>query len=147
MGIRKAEGDDGQHVLRLLTRLGYDVQNERGRAVYRRLLKDEDQAIVVFEEGGQVLGMIGLSIRPQLHHCGPVATIDELVVDEQARGRGIGTALLREAIALARQRGCDVVEVMSAHHRTRAHEFYLSQGFVSYGLKLVCVVLCKKPGF
>jgi len=55
--------------------------------------------------------------------------LDELVVDESHRGRGIGTAPLARIFMEARTRELLVVEFASAAHRETAHRFYESHGF------------------
>ena len=57
--------------------------------------------------------------------------VDELIVDEEYRGRGIGTQLLNELVGLARQRGCRCVELDCAFQRKEAHQFYERQNFKS----------------
>ncbi|XQA69059.1 GNAT family N-acetyltransferase [Xanthomonas sacchari] len=47
-----------------------------------------------------------------------------------ARGAGVGQRLLAEGEALARQRGCDRLEVHCQSRRERAHAFYRREGFV-----------------
>jgi ribosomal protein S18 acetylase RimI-like enzyme len=137
MGVRRAGPRDMDNILRLVAQLGYEVENERGRAACEMVLADPDNAVFVFEEDGSIVGMLSLNVRPQMHHAGLAATIDELVVDEAARGRGIGAALVREAVAFCRERGCAVIDVASAHHRIEAKRFYLANGFRDYGVKLV----------
>jgi GNAT superfamily N-acetyltransferase len=55
--------------------------------------------------------------------------VDELVVDSNHRGRGIGTQLLKHLVTYAQQKGCRRVELDSAFHRLEAHKFYKQQGF------------------
>ncbi|HEX5480753.1 MAG TPA: GNAT family N-acetyltransferase, partial [Dehalococcoidia bacterium] len=53
------------------------------------------------------------------------------VVREDARRGGIGAALMREAIAAARETGCYKVALTSNLRRTEAHAFYERLGFVT----------------
>ena len=55
--------------------------------------------------------------------------VDELIVDTQYRGRGLGSELLQSIILRARDRGCLRVELDSAFHREEAHRFYEQHGF------------------
>ena len=57
------------------------------------------------------------------------ARIEDVVVDERARGRGVGEALIRECINVARQRGAQLVELQSARRREAANRLYPRLGF------------------
>jgi len=137
MHIRRATGADIPHILRLVAQLDYDVENEAGEAGARAVLADPACVVLLAEDQGQIVGLVGFHIVPQLHHAAPVLTLDELVVDEDARGAGIGAGLLKAAVDHARAAGCAVGDVASAFHRTRAHRFYEAHGFVRHGIKLV----------
>jgi len=64
-----------------------------------------------------------------LNYTTPKAWIPDLVVSEAARSRGVGAALLARAEELARDRGCFTIQLESANWRTRAHAFYLREGW------------------
>ena len=58
--------------------------------------------------------------------------LDGLFVDPAFMRRGIGRALLNDAFALARVRGCRRVEVTATPH---ALEFYAKLGFIDDGIE------------
>jgi ribosomal protein S18 acetylase RimI-like enzyme len=71
----------------------------------------------------QVVGAIGLRIQDDL--CwGHNLYIDDLVVDEALRGRGIGKALMKFAVNLAHSQKCEYVRLASGISRIQAHDFY-----------------------
>ncbi len=55
--------------------------------------------------------------------------IEDLVVDERARGRGIGAALVREALRCAAEAGAGSVGLTSNPSRRAANRLYLNLGF------------------
>jgi GNAT superfamily N-acetyltransferase len=57
------------------------------------------------------------------------ARLDEVVVDESARGKGIGEALVKASLDLAREKGVEVVELQSGVQRDAAHRLYARMGF------------------
>lgn len=57
------------------------------------------------------------------------ARIEDLVVDEGRRGHGIGEALVKECLSVAKQRGASVVELQSARRREEANRLYPRLGF------------------
>ncbi|KAF0108596.1 MAG: hypothetical protein FD146_482 [Anaerolineaceae bacterium] len=57
------------------------------------------------------------------------ARLEDVVVDESARGLGIGEALTREALRLARASGADGVALTSSPRREAANRLYQKMGF------------------
>ena len=57
------------------------------------------------------------------------AWIEDVVVDERARGRGIGEALNRAAIERARREGATTVDLTSRPSREAANRLYRRLGF------------------
>jgi ribosomal protein S18 acetylase RimI-like enzyme len=57
------------------------------------------------------------------------AWIEDVVVDQSAQGRGIGEALSRAAIDLARDRGARTIELTSRPSRQAANALYRKLGF------------------
>src|SRR5439155_7527861 len=59
------------------------------------------------------------------------AWIEDVVVDESARGQGAGDALNRFALDLARREGCKTVDLTSRPSREAANRLYQRLGFVA----------------
>ena len=57
------------------------------------------------------------------------ARLDEVVVDEPARGKGVGAALVKASLELAREKGVEVVELQSGVNREEANRLYPRMGF------------------
>lgn len=57
------------------------------------------------------------------------AWIEDVVVDERSRGRGVGAALTRRAIAHAREHGARSVDLTSRPTRDVANAMYTKLGF------------------
>lgn len=132
--IRESAPADWLAVAGLLAQLGRpDVrgtaEEAEARRVYERYLERPDTVALVAEDEGQVIGFLDMEFRTWLNFLTPQAWIPDLVVAEDARGRGIGAALLARAEELARARGCWGMTLESATWRERAHAFYVSQGW------------------
>ena len=84
---------------------------------------------------GPLLGMATLHVTPVLHRAGPVGRLTALVVDEAARGQGVGRALVDAAEAIFAARGCVLVEVTSNRRLTDAHAFYEKLGYTGTSLR------------
>lgn len=58
------------------------------------------------------------------------AVIDDMIVDDKYRGKGLGRKILKELIQWAKEMGVDVIELTTGHHRVAAGKLYESEGFV-----------------
>lgn len=76
---------------------------------------------------GSIAGMLTLATFRV--PSGVRAWIEDVVVDAEARGRGIGEALTREAVALAAAAGARTVELTSRPSREAANRLYRRVGF------------------
>jgi ribosomal protein S18 acetylase RimI-like enzyme len=58
------------------------------------------------------------------------AWIEDVVVDEAGRGKGVGLALTEAMVARAEEMGCRTVDLTSRPGRAAANALYLKAGFV-----------------
>lgn len=132
--IREGTLNDAPTLAGLVTELGYPTSSGQMRRRLEGILADPGYRTLVWEEDGRVLGMIGL--RKGLLYEGDegFVRISALVVCSEARGSGVGRALVAEAERLARELGCSLVVVSSGVHREDAHSFYRELGYVEKGL-------------
>ena len=77
-------------------------------------------------EGDRCVGLVTYELDGEA--C-EIVTID--AIDE---GKGIGTALLEEVVATARQTGCVRVQLLTTNNNLRALAFYQKRGFRLVGL-------------
>lgn len=78
-------------------------------------------------EGDRIVGSLTLALFRI--PTGMRAWIEDVVVDEAVRGRGIGEALSRHAIEVARERGAKTVDLTSRPSREAANRLYRRVGF------------------
>jgi ribosomal protein S18 acetylase RimI-like enzyme len=93
----------------------------------RRLVAWPGNNLLVARVGGEVLGALTLVVFPI--PTGLRAWIEDVVVDEAARGRGVGAALTLEAVRLAREAGARTVDLTSRPSREAANRLYERLGF------------------
>lgn len=129
--VRAATSADAAAVGYLLRQLGYDASPEDAAERLGALSQTASDAVFVAATGdaAAVLGVIALHWTRMLQHGAPVARITTLVVDEQARDRGIGRLLVEAGMMAARAAGCGIIELTTALHREGAQAFYRSLGF------------------
>lgn len=101
--------------------------NQRGLA---KIINDPGiGAILVARKGHQVIGMVNLLFTISTALGEPVALLEDMVVFPDARGQGVGSQLLTEAITFARQQGCQRITLLTDHDNMTAQGFYAKQGF------------------
>lgn len=130
--VVSARPDDFAEVFMLLEELwpGRDLNKQAINRVYLNNLYSEMKEYYVARDADRIVGFITMHIVENLWAQGCLLQIEELVVSETCRGQGIGRKLVEQAFTLANERSCRSVEVTSAFHRSNAHLFYESCGFV-----------------
>jgi len=84
---------------------------------------------------GEPVGTFSLLVFPTLAHGGAFeALVEAVVVAPEWRGRGIGGAMMAEAMRLAAEAGCYKLMLSSNLKREDAHRFYRSLGFRQHGV-------------
>lgn len=130
VNLRPAELDDAAALVDLLAQLGYPGAQAFIELRLRELLSHPDASLLVAEMEGAVCGFISLHFVPQLALAGDFCRVSYLCVADGARSLGVGALLEQAAVAQARRRGCDRIELHSSARRTDAHRFYARQGYV-----------------
>jgi len=89
----------------------------------------DSQAInlLVARVGGRIVGSLTLALFRV--PTGQRAWIEGVVVDQAARGHGVGAALVGEALRLAERAGARTVDLTSRASREAANRLYLRLGF------------------
>jgi GNAT superfamily N-acetyltransferase len=128
MTIRPMTREDLLAVAALSDELGYPVGLPNAERRFDRLVSG-GHGLFVADESDRVLGWIHISQGFTLTDE-PLAVIDALIVDENARSRGIGRQLVTAAESWAAAHGHDKLRVRTRVIRDRAHSFYRKAGFV-----------------
>lgn len=126
--VRFAIEADHDRVLELVGKLGhiFDVDPQKFSESFRFALGDHDRSMLhVAESDGSVVGYCLTTITPLLYSNGPSAQLQEIVVDEDSRVSGVGTALVREVERECEQRGVTQLTVAAR----RAGGFYDRLGY------------------
>ena len=140
MNFRKANKEDLPAIIRLLADDKLGSQRER----YEEPLPDDYYkafAAIQAQDGNEILlaiddqklvGCLQLTTIPGLARLGMKrAQIEGVRVDKCYRGEGVGEALFKEAIAIAKTEGCGLVQLTTDKQRENAHRFYNRLGFLA----------------
>ncbi len=128
ISIRLAGLADAQAFANLATQLGYASTAAEVRKRLEAVLNDPHHLVLAAVSAGLVMGWAH-AYMCCLVERDTFAELGGLVVDESARGRGVGGKLLAAVEEWARQNGCGVVSVRSNIIRHQAHKFYAAHGY------------------
>ena len=84
--------------------------------------------LVARDDAGGVLGTLTFVLYRV--SSGVKGRIEDVIVDESARGQGVGEALVREGMRLANEAGVLMLELTSMPYRQSANRLYKRLGFV-----------------
>ena len=134
LALRKAEAFDYAAVAELATALvSFDADR---RACFDTTLAHPDHVVLVAEAGDAVVGYAHLMVYPDLTHGALAGELLGLVVREDMRRQGIATALMREVIRLARERGVGEFHINTEVDNHAAKALYASLGAEVVGVQM-----------
>ncbi|MCX4734256.1 GNAT family N-acetyltransferase [Streptomyces sp. NBC_01363] len=124
--VRGATDEVVEAVSRLLPQLS-GTAGAPDRESVAELLRSDANTLLVARVEGRAVGMLTLIMFPL--PSGVRGRIEDVVVDEAARGHGVGAALTEEALRLAEAAGVRTVDLTSRPSRQAANRLYERLGF------------------
>lgn len=98
-----------------------------GRAELETIVRSDASHLLLAVDGEEILGSLTLVLFPI--PTGIRAWIEDVVVDDAARGRGVGAALNTAALEQAKAAGATTVDLTSRPSREAANRLYQRLGF------------------
>jgi GNAT superfamily N-acetyltransferase len=106
-----------------------DVDEERNRSFFRRFLApSEDGMLIGARDGGRFLGYACLYWHFSSTLARETVLMNDLYVEADARGKGVGRALIEASRDVARKRGAAHLEWATAPDNLTAQRLYDSTG-------------------
>ncbi|MGE5630198.1 MAG: N-acetyltransferase family protein [Caulobacteraceae bacterium] len=134
--IRECKLDDLPEVILLMNELkevasgGDQIEPENVRTIFLEMEKfPEIYLNLVAEVSGKVVGFISIIFYRTVFHKGGTALINELIITNSERGKGIGHSLIQRAKEEALARRLDEIEVGTEKTNLAAQRFYRKNGF------------------
>ena len=94
----------------------------------KSVIGSESSELWVVKEEGKIVGMGQLVIILKLE--GVIAQVEDVVVDETRRGKGLGKMISEKLIERAKARGVHMLQLESNPTRTAANTLYQKLGFI-----------------
>jgi GNAT superfamily N-acetyltransferase len=131
-----AEPAEAETVARLLVafrnHLGKDWPSDNAfLAGVEQLIEDRDAAFVIGspDPDAPPAGVVALRFRHSLWTASPDCLLEDVFVEEHARGTGLGRALVERALDVARERGARRAELDVNESNEAALRLYAAVGF------------------
>lgn len=154
MTIRRAENKDTAQILRLLEQVNavhhnlrpdlFNLATKYTAEELQEIFADDSKPVFVYDDGNRVLGYIFTVL---IDHGGdnmlvPVKElyIDDLCVDEAARGQKVATKLYDHVLDFARENGCHNVTLNVWEGNGGAMAFYRKMGMGVQKTKLETIL-------
>ena len=139
--IRIAKQEDADEICRLYRQLSNSSDICVLPEKIKDFKKDANNVLLVVEINKQICGTALVIICPDvMFKSQPFAVIENLIVNNDKRNKGIGTALFKYIERYCWDKDCSKIMLLSSKERENAHVFFkkfgfdesLKKGFVKY---------------
>ncbi len=148
ISIRRAEPKDGTAVINLLKQIGLlhhngrpdlfraDAKKYSQQEFEQKLMNENEPVLVAVDDNDNVVGYMFGQVEERKGH--PVMNdirmlyIDDLCVDENVRGGGIGKKLMDAACSLAKELDCTKIYLNVWEFNENARSFYEKYGMSTF---------------
>lgn len=142
MKIRTAQSADLDSLVSLLSVLfaiedDFSFDEARQRQGLSLMLANELGCVLVAEAEGQVVGMCTGQLLVSTAEGGLTLLVEDVVVDAQWRGRGVGRLLVEAVSDWARANRVSRLQLLADRNNVRALGFYRSLGWQT--TELICL--------
>lgn len=131
--FREAGPDDFEPVMRLYRQLNPDdpvLIDGSDAAAFEQILRSPGLHLFVLEADDLVIATTYLNVIPNLtRSASPYAVIENVVVDESLRGKGLGRQIMAGTLQAAWDAGCYKAMLLTGSRESSTHAFYRSCGF------------------
>ena len=131
--IQKATEADIPELVPLLVQVT-PTSIEEALPAFHRMSQYPDYHVYLVREEQALIGTFTLLVMDNIGHGGaPIGVVENVVVDQQRRGQGIGRQMMAFAAEVSREQGCYKLILSSNVKLQEAHGFYESLGFIKQG--------------
>lgn len=115
----------------LIKQLSPQLTEAAYRSMLPEMVPNNYSQVAAFEDG-KCIGVSGYWICTKLY-SGKYLEMDNFVIDEHSRSKGVGKLLLDWMLEEARSNGCRTAMLDAYVENFKAHHFYYREGFIARG--------------
>lgn len=135
VAVREVRHEDMDALLHLYLHLhetDIPEQSSSLSRIWNAIVSAPDYHIFVVEQDGKIVSSSScIMIENLTHGLRPYALIENVVTDQQYRGRGFASACIEQAVTAAKKAGCYKVMLMTGAKDSKTLDFYRHNGFNS----------------
>ena len=139
--IREATQADLVAILGLYANVldkGEVLSPEDAQILFTKMQTYPNYKVYVAEKEQVIVGTFALLIMDNLAHKGtPSGIVEDVAVQKELQGEGIGKLMMEFAMQRCREAGCYKLVLSSNQKREAAHAFYESLGFRRHGFSFM----------
>jgi GNAT superfamily N-acetyltransferase len=150
--IEQATLDDLPLLTELLTEL-FSLEGDfnpdpirQSRGIRMILEQPSRGRIFVLKQNGILLGMINLLFTISTAEGGSVILLEDLIIQKEYRGHGLGAKLLNYALDYARKKDFKRITLLTDRLNADAHRFYKRHGFFESAMLPMRYILSPDAG-
>jgi GNAT superfamily N-acetyltransferase len=133
--IREADPGDIDDICRLLALLfdqetDFEPDYSKQKRGVSEIISDPHKGMFfVMEVSGRIAGCVSLLFLVSTAMGGKAAILEDMIIEADVRGRGLGSLLLEKVIRFAKKRGCSRLTVLTDGGNQTAQALYRKHGF------------------
>lgn len=140
MRIRElTEKSEMLHLIGVIQELYPSLTLEAYEKNLTEMIPNNNYSQVAVFDGENCLGVAGIWIGTKLW-CGKYLEIDNLVVSDKFRSRGVGKLLFNHISQKARAENCSMMALDSYTSNFKAHKFFYNEGFAPKGFHFIHIL-------
>ncbi len=137
INIREAHIEDLYNVLKLYGNVldkGEVLSLDQAEILFKKMQTYLNYKVYIAENEDEVIGTFALLIMDNLAHQGtPSGVVEDVAVQTDLQGKGIGKMMMEFAMQKCQEAGCYKLVLSSNLKRKEAHAFYESLDFEKHG--------------
>jgi GNAT superfamily N-acetyltransferase len=114
-------------ILPLVSQWNKEVSKSTLKNRLTNMLKNDFNCLGAYQDKNLV-GIVGYWIGYRFW-CGKYIDVDNFIVDETQRGKGIGKLLMQEIYKIAKKNKCEVSVLDTYTQNHRSHKFYFEENY------------------
>ncbi|TDE01848.1 GNAT family N-acetyltransferase [Flavobacterium sandaracinum] len=116
----------------------YPMDIEVSKALFQEFISNENlgKAWLIFSDN-EIVGYVILTFIFSFEYQGRIAFLDELYLNENARGKGIGSQAIQFVVEESKKLALQLIYLEIENHNQNAQKLYIASGFELHNRKLM----------
>ena len=116
----------------------YPIDKEKSKTLFQEFISNEDLGkswLILSDQ--EIVGYVILTFVFSFEYQGKIAFLDELYLNEKARGKGIGSQAVTFVLEQSKKLSLQLIYLEIENHNQNAQKLYIASGFELHNRKLM----------